>query len=190
MALSNWATYAVDHNGDPVPGVFKSPEGWEAEFYKNKLFIRPPDADDQYDTIARIKHDARLKIGDMNIIAEKRRKDQNGLFAIIWTGYEHKDNIKAMLGAAVYGYDAGEWVGVKHGTKAMLGALHAGWKDGPTPKAPNIDYDPEGEHDFNQGDKYLIEQWNDIDADEAADEAADRDKSIIEEAYDDKGDDE
>jgi hypothetical protein len=112
MALSNWDTMALNEKGEPSHGEFTSPCGVSVEFYKNWLYVRDAKAWQEgggytEPTVMEIQPgDIRYK--DVHILA--LRGPQNGVFAVVWTGYG--DEVKGMAGCGVYGYEGMEWIGV------------------------------------------------------------------------------
>lgn len=115
MALSNWDTLALDEKGEPSTGDFTSKLGVNVEVYKNWLYIRDEKAWDdksgwQRPTVMQISHGS-ITYKDVNIVA--LRGPQNGVYAFVWSGWEHDKTLVGMIGIGVYGFDeSSEFVGV------------------------------------------------------------------------------
>lgn len=126
MALSNWDTLAIDLDGNPTNGVFKSQRsGATVELYKNWIYVRDPKAwregDGRYvnDVVLEIQHGS---LCYQNIHIAAMRGPQQGVFVVCWTvDYNEKPaKYEGMIGCGVYGFDNEDWVGV---TKESLDFL-------------------------------------------------------------------
>lgn len=172
MALSNWDTLALTHDGAASDGSFTSPLGIQVEFYKNWLYIRDPKgwrAGGHYlePTVAEVTS-GRLVYQDVTI--EVLRGPQNGVYAVVWSGHKHDGSIRGIVGCGVSGYDGETWTGV-------LPASLAWWRerlteteravleydgerheyDDPVLDVPDVfrKLDWSGAVRFNQGDAYF-----------------------------------
>lgn len=120
MALSNWDTLAIDHEGNSCDGVFESPSGVSVEVYKNWLCLK----DSAWDkSIAMTVDSGEFEYKDLNLRAY--RGPQNGVYFCVYTGYYKEDKyyLTGMLGMGVYGYEDEEWVGVKKESVDWFGQL-------------------------------------------------------------------
>jgi hypothetical protein len=120
MALSNWDTLAIDLDGNPTNGVFKSPKsGITVEIYKNWVYVRDAKAWHE----GRYVNDVVLEIqsGSLHyqeVSIEAVRGPQNGIYVACWTvDYNVKDEkgkakYHGMIGCGVYGFSDEDWVGV------------------------------------------------------------------------------
>jgi len=115
MALSNWDTLAFDEKGESSTGDFTSKLGVEVEVYKNWLYVRDEKAwvdGGQFvkSTVMQIQH-GEITYKDIHVVA--LRGPQNGVYAFVWSGWEHEKTLTGMIGIGVYGYDdRGEFIGV------------------------------------------------------------------------------
>jgi len=135
MALSNWDTLTIDLDGNAIDGVFTSPKSRvQVEIYKNWIHIQDPKgwhgggSFASY-VVAQIQHGS-LVYHDVNI--EAIRGPQNGIYIVCWTVEwikippsvqtrmnfpkeegKTEPNYHGMIGCGVYGFEGGEWVGVK-----------------------------------------------------------------------------
>lgn len=112
MALSNWDTLALDEKSASISGVFKSPLGVVVEFYKNWLYVRDEKAGEDkgsftQPTVMQVTS-GEIRYKDVSILA--LRGPQNGVYAVVWTGYGL--DVVGMIGCGVYGYEGEEFVGV------------------------------------------------------------------------------
>lgn len=122
MALSNWDILAIDHEGNPSNGVFRSSTGVEVEFYKNWLYVRDEagwtDNGFMRPTVMQISEGS-IRYKDVEIVAF--RGPQDGVYAVVWhTHYPKRAEgepykpavITGMAGCGVYGYSGDVWTGV------------------------------------------------------------------------------
>ena len=105
MALSNWDTLSINELGESLNGIFVSPLGVEVSFYKNWLYVRDEKAWQDggafiQPTVMQIDS-GNLQYKDVHV--EAVRGPQNGVFALITTGYGQ--DIKAVVGCGVSGYE-------------------------------------------------------------------------------------
>lgn len=118
MALSNWDDWSVDDKGKSCSGEFTSNAGVRIAVYKNWLYVYDEKAWEENSGFAKPVimniDEGHLQYKDVHIVAI--RGPQEGVFAAVWSGYEHLDNFKGMIGCGVYGYNGSEWVGVKQET--------------------------------------------------------------------------
>ena len=134
MALSNWATLAVDHKGNAISGVFVSKRkallGIRVEFYKNWIYV--------YDEKGWNKHSGYVKPcvmeiqeGDINykgIRIKAVRGPKNGIYAVVIDGWKGDRGFRAMAGIGCYGWgeniiddsEDGGWVGVEQEEEQFL----------------------------------------------------------------------
>ncbi len=106
MALSNWDTLAIDHEGKSTNGVFISPLGVQVEIYKNWLYVRDEKAWQEggsyiEPTIMHI-NEGNLHYKDVDILA--KRGPQKGIYVLVYSGWEHSNTFVAMAGSGVSGY--------------------------------------------------------------------------------------
>jgi|SRR3990172_460801 len=114
-ALSNWDTLALNEKGEPIAGGVITPAGVRAQFYKNWLYIY--DDKGWHEGFGYTRpcvmeiHEGRMQYKDANILAF--RGPQNGIYAVVWSGWEHFDRdkdkryghpLRGMTGCSVYGY--------------------------------------------------------------------------------------
>ena len=132
MVLSNWDTLAV---GLPfVKGAVT------VEFYKNWLYLRDSR---NPGVIARI-NSGNMSHGDVRILAA--RGPQDGIFALVESGYSNLEGWVAMAGCGVYGYAEDEFVGVSEESREFLVKMVE------EELGPNLD--PRS----NQGDAYIADR--------------------------------
>lgn len=122
MALSNWDTLSVNLKGEHNGGSYTSPLGVKVRFYKNWIYVSDPVAWKENcgyvkDTIMEI-HKGTIKYKDVHI--EAIRGPQNGIYAVVHSGYQHNNTLQGMVGCGVYGYEEEEWVGVESSSKDFL----------------------------------------------------------------------
>lgn len=114
MALSNWDTWALTHEGKPCEGSFTSPAGVEVELYKNWLYVRDPQAwrpGEFCEPVVMEVTQGNIVYRDVHILAW--RGPQGGVYAQVWTGWGTDDKpYQGMVGIGAYGYNGNEFVGV------------------------------------------------------------------------------
>lgn len=141
MALSNWATFAVDRNGFVDSGALLSPDGKASvRIYKNWVYVNDAEMwheGNSYveDTIAEIQS-GEIKISKFEIHAE-RSDYQDSVFVFAKTNTFNKETKQFegenwFAGIGSYGYEDNiiggdaEWVGVTYNTyRAFLRFLDA-----------------------------------------------------------------
>jgi hypothetical protein len=187
MALSNWDTLALTAEG-PCNGAFTSPLGVTVEIYKNWLYVRDPEAwrEGRYTepVIMEIQH-GEVNYRDVCILAQ--RGPQNGVYVMVWSGYEWNPGADMMVGCGVYGFSERQsdevevkpedyqWLGVTDESLAFLRQmvverLDQDWHE---PHAILADSVWEGAVRFNQGDAFFMG------ADEAATAVGDGEAPLI-----------
>lgn len=162
MALSNWDTLAMNHEGKSCGGSFKSPLGVEVEFYKNWLYIRDkvawqPGGCFMGTTIMEI-WEGRLTYKDVHILAV--RGSREAIYAVVWS-HPIGGDVTGMAGVSLYGYEDDTWVGVDANSVANLTACLRRWLDDSYPQLPVTLTDlPLGKGlRYNQGDAYFADAF-------------------------------
>lgn len=132
MALSNWDTFALDHEGQPNSGSFTSDMGVTVESYKNWLYV--------YDEAAWVDggafskpvimhvNEGNVSYKDVHILAVRGPK--NGIYFCVYSSkYEKQEEgqpykgpiIKGIVGIGCSGYSSrGKWLGVGSREVAFL----------------------------------------------------------------------
>lgn len=171
MALSNWDTLALTVEG-PTSGVFTSPLGVSVEIYKNWLYVHDPDTwrEGRYSkpVVMEIQH-GEVNYRDVCILA--KRGPQEGVYVMMWSGYEWSPGADMMVGCGVYGYadrdeaatgapqpEDYEWLGVTDESLAFLRQmvtehLDRDWRE---PHPILADEVWEKAVRFNQGDAFFV----------------------------------
>lgn len=157
MALSNWATIAINEKGEATEGTFVSPLGVTVEFYKNWLSVCDRRAWEEGGAftephVMHVQH-GNLAYKDVRIVAF--RGPQFGVYAAIMSGYE---KFTAMIGCGVNGFDdADKWVGVLPESVAWFRAqLNVETDDYDIPRDLIARLDGNVKH-HNQGDAYFTQ---------------------------------
>jgi len=131
MALGNWDTFAIDINGKHV-GSFISPLGVRVIFYKNWLEVKDTSSGFSNESSTRdviiIVNEGKISYRDVEINAI--RGPQEGIYAVVHSGYTHNGTFQGMIGCGVYGYGDKEdgldedgyapFVGVRRSSKEFL----------------------------------------------------------------------
>lgn len=163
MALSNWDTLALTHEGKSCNGVFVSPLGVTVEFYKNWVYVRDPQAWRSAGgwaepTVMEVQH-GELRYQDVHIQAW--RGPQRGIYAVVSAWNRTTDLYTGMVGCGVYGYKQSNlededdgWVGVLPTSVVWFqGRLTKTYKGTCLPWLKGFRLD--GATRFNQGDAYF-----------------------------------
>ena len=150
MALSNWDIYAIDEQSQSTNGVFESATGIAVELYKNWLYIHDEKGwqnGGAYNrpVVAQIWHGS-FTYKDVHIRAWRGPK--NGIYAFVWSGWEHKKTLKVMAGIGCYGFHDEEWVGVEHSEIAFLASKCPPPINIPAPEYKTMKTDEERERAF------------------------------------------
>jgi hypothetical protein len=148
MSLSNWDTMAFDEKGEPTNGVFVSKLGVCVAFYKNWLYVRDEKAWEEGGAYIKptVMH---VQSGDLHykdVGIHALRGPQNGIFAVVYSGYGKE--APGMLGCGVSGYEGDDWVGV---TPATIEWWAAHLEELEVP----FEIDLKKGQRFNQGDAYF-----------------------------------
>jgi len=151
MALSNWATFAIDQNNKMFGGDFMA-NGVSVEIYKNWLYIRDPAGWTDHGAFSKPVV-MEVQSGDINykgieIYAERGPKE--GVYCVISTGYVHLNSFRFIVGIGCYGYEGEDWVGVDVAEIAFLRAMLDRMDDH---RFRDVDLD--GGRQYNQGDLYI-----------------------------------
>lgn len=131
MALGNWDTFAIDINGKHV-GSFTSPLGVRVIFYKNWLEVKDPTVMFDNESSARdviiVVNEGKITYRDVEISAI--RGPQEGIYAVVHSGYTYNGTFQGMIGCGVYGYGDNNdgldedghvpFVGVRRSSKEFL----------------------------------------------------------------------
>ena len=172
MALSNWDTLALTVDG-PTNGVFTSPRGVSVEIYKNWLYVRDAEAWQEGRYVEPVIMEIRqgeVNYRDVCIIAV--RGPQEGVYVMVWSGYEWSPGADMMVGCGVYGFadrdedalgpvpepEDYEWLGVTDESVAFLrqmvtDRLRSDWLPDHAILADEV---WERAARFNQGDAYFV----------------------------------
>jgi hypothetical protein len=114
MALSNWDTMALTHEGEFSRGEFVSPAGVKVEIYKNWVYVHDPKAWRQHgcfcEPVVMELKEGVAHYMDVKILA--LRGPQRGAYVVAWSGYKFNSTLTGMLGCGVYGYKGDDWIGV------------------------------------------------------------------------------
>lgn len=159
MALSNWDTFAIDHEGKGSSGRFVSKLGVEVEIYKSWIYISDRDAwvegGGYVNPIVMQVKDGKIKYKDVEIVAE-RWSDPESIFCAAWCGYEHANTVKGIVGIGTYGFeDNGEWGGVRSFEISRLKTLLTKWSLPKILRDVNLDTGVR----FNQGDAFFAKRF-------------------------------
>lgn len=123
MALSNWATFAMDETGKPTNGVFNV-GNVAVRLYKNWIYVNDTDAwtkDRHYvEPVVMELHDGNLTYKNIEIHA--KRGPNEGVYCIVTNAEYPKPKVKVMVGIGCCGYHNEDWVGI---TKENLDFLRA-----------------------------------------------------------------
>lgn len=111
MALSNWATLALDEKGQATNGVFTSPLGVGIEIYKSWLYVRDEKAWRDKSgyvqpTVMQVQEGV-LHYLDVEIVAERGCDGfPESVYCAVWSGYESDkdDLVTGMVGIGTYGF--------------------------------------------------------------------------------------
>lgn len=159
MALSNWDTLTINQDGDTVNGLFTSPLGVTVEFYKNWLYVHDPKAwqgGPFGEPVVMRVEEGELQYRDVSIIA--KRGPQEGVFALIHSGFQYNRTFSATIGCGVYGYDdEGDFTGVQEESIKFLKDFLADiWKNEVSPysEPPSL----QKALRFNQGDAFFASE--------------------------------
>lgn len=122
MALSTWATMALDSDGNANSSL-ESFHGIEAEIYKNWIYLRSkkmwvPGGGFTEPVIASIDH-GDLRIHDLDLKIA-RCELQQAVFIYAESSDFREKKAKWMAGIGCYGYDDSEWVGVTESTASRF----------------------------------------------------------------------
>lgn len=156
MALSNWDTFTMTHEGKPCGGVFTSPQGVSVEIYKNWIYLRDKDWNKVKDWSPVMEiYDSRTHYKDVNIAS---KFINHTIYVATWSGYDYDKSVHGMVGIGTMGYDVkGKYVGVteKHITrlKKFLNEKSIIYSVEIPDILKNIDLH-KGKR-FNQGDKFF-----------------------------------
>ncbi len=127
MALSNWDTLALNKEGKPTNGVFKSTQGIMVSIYKNWLYVEDKDAwrdeDAFVEPIVMEIQEGRLTYKTIQILA--KRGPQNGIYCVVYTlpYRDEKEKFNLMAGIGCYGFDGDKWVGVEPASVEYMAKL-------------------------------------------------------------------
>lgn len=150
MALSNWATLAVNQEG-PCAGAVRNHHGVTIEIYKNWLYVQDPKGWDE-ETGFVGPYVMQINEGDISFKGWKviaRRGPQNGVFVVAYSaGYDKESKSedyqakyidrRILVGCGVYGYSSHEEM-----YRTEIEALGGDFSD---PKLMvHTEYSPEGE---------------------------------------------
>lgn len=159
MALSNWATAAVDEKGQPSNGLFTSVLGVTVEIYKNWLYVHDPAAwregGPYVHPVVMSINAGEVSYQDVRVLAVRGPKE--GVYAIVWSGYESDPDFRAMIGIGCYGYEGRVWRGIERSDIAHLETLFH--ENGPFSSFDGSLACHPGLLDgaFNQGARFIIE---------------------------------
>lgn len=124
MALSNWDTFAIDHEGKNSGGSFTSAQGVTVETYKNWLYISDPQAwrkgGGYTEPIVMQVSEGIFIYQDVRVVAIRGPK--NGIYFCAYTEkYENSSyTIKGIVGIGCSGYVGSRWVGTGKRDLAFL----------------------------------------------------------------------
>ena len=155
MALSDWDTKALTHEGEFSSGEFVSPAGVKVEIYKNWVYVHDPKAWRQHgcfcEPVVMELQEGVTHYMDVKILV--LRGPQRGAYVVAWSGYKFNGTLKGMLGCGVYGYKGDDWIGVlPESLQWFQDRLREVEVDVPKPfREINL---TEGKR-FNQGDAYF-----------------------------------
>lgn len=116
MAISNWDSMALNQDNKPCEAKLISPCGVRIDIYKNWVSVGDEKAWDENcgfikDNVMHITN-AELKYKDLNILVQTKGYT---VYLIAWHGWEHKGDMKGIIGIGTYGYDdEEEYIGVRH----------------------------------------------------------------------------
>lgn len=164
MALSDWDTLAFDELGQSTNGVFTTPLGVHAEFYKNWLYISDEAAWTEEGgftkpTIMQVNA-GDLRYRDLSIRAV--HGPWNGIYAVCWSGYVNLSGMPftSMAGISCYGWDDDTWVGVSvNPIKFMRAWLRRAFHAHDLSEAMR-EVQLDKMLRFNQGDRYICKYLN------------------------------
>ncbi|MFT7880859.1 MAG: hypothetical protein ABXS91_10755 [Sulfurimonas sp.] len=172
MALSNWDVMAIDEEGYPTNGVFRSPSGVIVEIYKNWLNIHEEDSDDTTFSI----HEGDLRYKDVNILAAKESEDS--CFIVVWSGYKHDNTFEAMYGIGAYAFEGSRCVGITEKHIDEFKKWIRNETDFGSEEVPSFD----NALRFNQGDAYFVKAFSG-DISDVATRPGEAKKTIIEDMF-------
>jgi len=111
MALSNWDTFAMDHENKPCCGVYISPQGISVEIYKNWIYLKDKDWNKvgYWHPVMEI-YDSKMSYKDVNIAS---KFINHTIYVATWSGYNYDKSVKGMVGIGTMGHDVkSQYVGV------------------------------------------------------------------------------
>lgn len=133
MALGNWDSYAVTHDGRKVHR-WASPSGVEIEPYKSEVYIRT-EINGRVGTI--VVNSCKLRINGTSIYVRRGDPELSSsvLFVaehLAFPNAHHRDftpEISGVAGVGCYGYDGDRWVGVTEAHREDLRRFVAELRD-------------------------------------------------------------
>lgn len=118
MALSNWDTFAMGHNGNPCRGIFVSGQGVSVEIYKNWIYLKDKSWNKIGERFVRTYvmqiYDARIDYKDVCVAS---KFINHTIYMAVWSYKFNEDDIdeyKGMVGIGTMAHSDKEdkYVGV------------------------------------------------------------------------------